>query len=814
MKRIAYLIITLGIFFNLYLYFPETQILSDPNDNIFQFALVNRTNEVWQESSCPLSFSCIPNLIDHWVPNWAEGYSLPFYYSHAPQIATVASYRLLVKPVSDLFHLNFSLKIYYNWTKYLLFCLFPLSVFIALRIVGFNPLLSALSAVLSGHLSTNGLYGVDPPSYLWRGYGLTSQLYGTFFIPLAIAFTFRALRETTADIGRVTRAKASREELRLPGDEDVHDWSTLNRAGIGAGLGAPACAGRRERQDPPKINYVFWAILFTTLSIAGHLGIGVILVLTLPIFLFIDTKVSHIKLRFKTLAVIIGVSLFTLSYWIIPVLLQDKYHLISFWDPLWKFNSYGWYEVIRKYFSGEIFDWQRFPTVTLLATIGLFVLLIHEKYFPFAFIFIFWILMYFGRTTWGGLIDIIPGMKDFHLSRFIVGVQISSFFILPGGFGFIFYLSGKISRKIFGFFINLKNPPFSDKLERTAGLSVSIALIFAVFFLTVKQSVSYAYLNNKWVPEANDAYKYSEKDFNRLIETLKTLPAGRIYAGRPGNWGRDFKFSSTQMYMAVSVLGFPISGFLPESWSPNSDNEEMFDERMTSDYNLYNLRYIVAPSKFTPPKEARFLNTFGPFYLYGMPTTGYFDIASSNIVVDTDKNSFVDIVHVWQKSFVRYWNMYPLINLEKHISPPVNRTLTMTDLTDYRFNGKEYNLFGTFPFSFPEATVSGKIKDLSNDKPYTAKVYKAEVNVPPNCKNCFTVFKMTYFPNWQAALDGKPVAKWNIFPFYSAVLTPPGKHTVEFSYHPSTVKIILLLLEPLVFLAYLFRKKIKNRLPL
>src|SRR3989344_4757585 len=151
-----------------------------------------------------------------------------------------------------------SLYDYYNWLKYLLLALFPLPVFIALRVIGINPLLAALSALFATHISTDGLYGIDPPSYLWRGYGLTSQLYSVFFMPLAIAYVYKALSEISSANWRI------------------------------------------------KISNLFWAILFTTLTIAGHLGMGIILLLTLPIFLFLDTKPYPLKLRFKKLLLIVG----------------------------------------------------------------------------------------------------------------------------------------------------------------------------------------------------------------------------------------------------------------------------------------------------------------------------------------------------------------------------------------------------------------------------------------------------------------------------------------------------------------------------
>mgnify|MGYP001608009122 CR=1 FL=1 len=125
-KTIAVIILLTAIALNLVLYRAETRILADPNDNAFQFSLVRRTNWVWENYGCPLSLKCLSNLVDHNVSYWAEGYSLPFYYSHLPQIAIVASHKLLISPLAALFNNSVSLYQYYNFTKYLLLSFFPL----------------------------------------------------------------------------------------------------------------------------------------------------------------------------------------------------------------------------------------------------------------------------------------------------------------------------------------------------------------------------------------------------------------------------------------------------------------------------------------------------------------------------------------------------------------------------------------------------------------------------------------------------------------------------------------------------------------
>lgn len=845
-KILAYSILISTIGFNLWLNYPETQILADPNDNIFQYSLVGRTNWIWENYGCPLSFSCLPNLIDHNVPNWAEGYPLPFYYSHLPQITIVSSYNLIVKPLLSFFSYPLSLYQYYNWTKYLLLSLFPISVFIALRIVGFSPILAAFGAFFSAHISTDGLYGIDPPSYLWRGYGLTSQLYAIIFLPLAIAFVYRALSED-----RRWNMENSSRRLKIDDRKNIYNLPSIF-----------------YRLTPSSIiNYpssnIMLAVFFLTLTTAGHLGVGIIGILSTLPFLFFDIKPRNIFLRIKTLFIIGCGLLFLLSYWIIPILLNNNYHIVSFWDPIWKFNSYGWYEVARQFFSGEIFDWLRFPIITAIVIIGFFVMGVKQKNVAFSLLFVFWMLLYFGRTTWGGLIDLIPGMKDFHQHRFVVGVHIAALFLIPAGLEYLFSLISKIRISLLEFFFaggtseglpsraspkgeratmrlvclpnfirerfeaqswetrvtGPENKKFGIEAANT-NLNIIFYILIFIFtslliFFTVKQTVEYASLNNKWIYQANDAYRYDQKNFETMLSKIESTK-GRIYAGRPGNWGKDFRLGSSQLYLLLGGIGYDISQFLPETWSPLSENEQNFDERVSEDYDLLNIKYIISGKNHDFAPSAKLEEKYGPFELYKVPTTGWFDVVTSPMFVKTDKTNYINLVHLWWNSYSRRWKMHPIISVEKNPSIPsgMQKVIEMKDEVTYLEGsnapypplkvrggiGGVKNIFPDFPFVFPEATVSAKIKD----EKVIRQTYSANIEVPENCKECMVMFKMSYHPDWQVKVDGLDAPKFAVFPFYLATKANPGTHTVEFTYQPNGLKVILLFGEIIIFIFGIF----------
>lgn len=804
---IAHLILLGTIGFNLYLYYPETKILADPNDNIFQYSLVGRTDWVWKNYGCPFSLSCLPNLVDHNVTAWAEGYPLPFYYSHIPQIITVSSYHIFVKPLTSLFQTDFSLYQYYNFSKYLLLAFFPLPVFIALRLVGFAHLTAAVGAFFAAHFSTDGLYGIDPPSFLWRGYGLTSQLYAVFFAPLGIAFTFRALQYVGMK------------------------WE------VGSGKLDNELGSERKRISHFSFQYLtshipyltsLFAVIFLTLTIAGHLGIGMITLLaTAPLILFDPDRTNIIKRTIK-LFFIVGTCILLLGYWIIPAVLLNRYHIISFWDPIWKFDSYGWYDVVRQFLGGELFDWGRPPVISALVLIGFFALVLSTTRYPLALSFALMMLFFFGRTTWNGLIDLIPGMKDFHLHRFIVGVHLTGIFLLPAALETLTSLLKRAVERVLAIIVLLSRVSEQDASgnghEQTISLSPTIrsgmfyltviVLVTALAYLTAAKTVEYNSLNSRWIAEARTSYRYDEYNFQNLLSYLKARPPARIYAGRPGNWGKQFRLGSSEMYMLLGIQGLDMTQFLPETWSMMSENDQNFDERIGEDYDLLNVKTIVTDSNHGFPSAVSFDKKFGPFEVYNVPTTGWFDVVTSPMFVKSKKTDFLNIVYLWHRGFPRRFKMHPLISIENNptIPPSMDRVIQMTNEVSFvDLNPQPKNIFADFPFTFPQATPSGEIQNEMVEK----QTYSATVTVPQTCSpHCTIMFKMSYHPGWFARLDGQPVTKFAVFPYYLAVRTTPGTHTVEFSYRPSSFKILLFLITPVLLFGWivLFRK-LRRQLP-
>ena len=785
-----------AIVFNLWLYHLEPTSLVDPNDNAFQYALVDRTNQIWEFASgkCSLNVLCFFSyLVDHWVPNWAQGYNLPFYYSHIPQILIVASWRLF-STIQQFSNLTISLFTYYHIVIYLLMSLFPLSVFLSLRLIRLPWLTAGIGALLASQISTDGLYGLDPPSFLFRGWGLSSQLFAMVWLPLAIAYAWRYFQEAGLGL-RYQVLRINKKMYQIP--------LILNTKTI-----------------PP--------IFFLVATTMGHLGIGFIAMLSL-IPLAIPHSRKDIKKNILRLTVLSLISLFFLSYWIVPIFLHGDYHNVSFWDPVWKFDSFGWRLTMDRLLSGELFDWGRFPWLTLLVFIGIFASVLPSSNltiqqfnnrenadgeykfsnFPFGLLFIFWLVLYFGRSTWGGLIDLIPGMSEFHISRFIVGLHLAGLFLIPIGIQFVFQQ-----------FSNLAIQQSNPIVKLLNGYVVSVALVIGLAFVVYPQTIRYAQHNDFLISQANENYKKAQPDLENLFTTLKSLPPGRVYAGRGGNWGKDFRVAETTMFMHLSTYGVPVVLWLPETWSPNSDIEQYFSDDIESHYSLFGIRYIVAPPDITPQPFWKLLKENNSWNLYEV-NTSYITAGVRPAIVSSSKFNYINVVRLWIQSDTHEQDLYPEITFAKDFPRPTGLpNFRMLDEVTYKVpdlpaealakaGGSTHNLFAEPPVYMPseECNNDNNLTILSQQSE-ADMIFKTTVEVKEGCNDSIVILRQSSHPNWRATLDQNGVQPLTVFPFFVAVPVTAGTHEIIFSYEPSGLKIFLLTLEFLVLAALIvFYKK-------
>ena len=149
----------------------------DLNDSVLHYTLVDRMAEAMERGENPLDF---------WVPEFTFGYPVARTYQILGHILIALLYLALGKTVS--------LLTLFAWSKFLLVALWPLTVYAFARLLLLRPAAAVAAAVLSPLVATNGLYGLEYGSYLWRGSGLFSQAVAMHLLLLALGFGFRAVQ--------------------------------------------------------------------------------------------------------------------------------------------------------------------------------------------------------------------------------------------------------------------------------------------------------------------------------------------------------------------------------------------------------------------------------------------------------------------------------------------------------------------------------------------------------------------------------------------------------------------------------------------
>jgi hypothetical protein len=684
------LLLIFAVGFNLYHLYPEIAIKAALlNDNVLHVLSAESALAALQAGHDPTDF---------WLAPVSLGYPLFHHYQHLPHVLTA----ILYLPFRGVFALSDMLA----WIGYLLLSLFPLSLYWSMRAFRFSRLTAALGGLVSPLLATDGLYGLDHSSYVWSGYGLYTQLWGMLLLPPVLGLGYKALR-----------------------------------------------SGR----------YYIWAALLLAATVLSHLVLGYAAALSLLIFAFIPTlgrreraaQGDTVRRRVKRLALLSGLVALVTAYFVVPFLLDRSYLNRSVWEERGKYDAYGHAWTLETLAKGDLFDFGRFPSLTLLAGVGLAVCAVKwkdEHYRMPAALFLVWLLLYFGRPTWGILIDILPLGRELHLHRLIAAVHLSGVYLAAIGLAPVWRwaMSG----------------------EKPVRLLAPALVTALVLFPAFRERGAYLRQNALWMTENRDAALAEEGDLTALIQALEQLPPGRVYAGLGGNWGADYKVGAVPMYALLNSARFDTLGYLYHALSLNADVQLLFDEGRWEHYNLFNVRYVVAQADRVFPDFVHPLRQFGRHALYEVETTGYFDLVDSSAAFAGNKGEFYAAASAWLASDSPSGKDHPRILLTRPATYG-QELLPLGELGDHIERGLS-----------PDQPPRGRIVAESIE----GDAYSAGVEVE---RDSFLMLKATYHPNWRAFVDGHRVETVMLMPSYVGVKVSPGRHHVRLEYRPGPLRAVL-----------------------
>jgi hypothetical protein len=539
-------LVALAVAFNMWVLRAEMLPVLYPNDASVHLSMVQWALDRIHGGHLPF---------DGWYPYLGLGSSLFHHYQSLPHSLT-AGLALSIGP-------DWAFSI----TLYLLLTTWPISVYLGARLLGWERGVAAVAALVSPLLVSTPAYGYEYGSYAWRGYGMWSQLWATWLMPLAWGVSWRA----------ISQSKPTRYAV---------------------------------------------AALVVGLTAALHFLSGYLVLLVLGVWVLI--RPSEFRTRLWR-AIVVGVgALFIISWVVVPLLLDSRWTGQSqYLKGMWVFDSFGARKVLAWLFTGQLFDGTRtIPVISLLVGVGTIVCIAKarrdERARALLGAMVLSLLLFFGRPTLGPILKILPGSSDLLLHRFIMGVHMAGIFLAGVGGGWLGWAALRTLRR----FTQNVSPALATATVVILGLGI-LAPGWA------ERWGGFARQDARWIRDQRAVDATEGADLRSLVEEAKARGPGRLYSDMLGTRCGDFKLGMVRVCQAFVSYRADSIGFSLRTTSLSSDFEANFDDRDPAQYNLFDVRYVILPAGTEPSVPATLIDRRGELVLWEVPTTGYLDVVDT-----------------------------------------------------------------------------------------------------------------------------------------------------------------------------------------
>ena len=370
-RAVLGLFLIVPMLFNAVALLPELTVrVPSNNDDADHLAYIQRADAAISDGEDPLDF---------WAPEMEFGFPPFVYYQHLPHLAVVALHRTV------FFWLD--LLAIFNLVRWLLLVFLPITVWWSLRTLGVPGAGAAVAGAASALVAGGGRFGVEYDSFVWRGWGMYTQLWGVHLAFLALAC--------------------------------VHVVLERGRGLVRAILVLAALA----------LSHLIWAYM-TAISV-------------LVLFL-LGLRRATWRVRAARLALLaLPVAVIT-SYMWLPFLTERAYLNISQpYLPPWRFDSFGFGQIATWLVTGDLFDHARLPVLTLLVAAGVAAAVRwRDRTAALAIALLaVWLVLWSGRTSLGALADLLPFSHGLHVHRFVGGVDVAAVLLIGLGAAAIWRLA-------------------------------------------------------------------------------------------------------------------------------------------------------------------------------------------------------------------------------------------------------------------------------------------------------------------------------------------------------------------------------------
>jgi hypothetical protein len=642
----------------------------------------------------------VPNLNDGsvhrsmiaWAEDrWSDGHlPLDGWY---PQLALGSSrfhhYQSLPHVLGGLLAIPLGSDRAYSWTLYLGMALWPLAVYAGGRLFGLGRWRSAAAALVSPLIASAPTLGYEWGSYAWRGYGTWTQLWGMWLLPFAWGLGYRA----------VVRGRS-----------------------------------------------MVWAALAVALTIAVHLLTGYLALLSLVAFALVrPTRLWDGARR----AVLVGVGAVVVSAWVVVPLLLDRAYTVQDEFSRGKvfYDSFGARQILSWMFTGRLFDKNHLvAVVSMLAGLGLLRCLWRwrrdERARALVAVGLLSLLLFFGRSTLGDALRLLPGSGDLFLRRYVFGVHLVGI-----------YLAG-IAMATIGAFAVRRSRRWVRRPEPVLAALALVAVLVLAPAWTERRA--WAAQGAEWIDEQVAIEATEGADVADLVAIAEARGPGRIYGGMRSNWGSTYKVGQVPVYIELLNQDAQAVGFTRPTWSLSSPAEYRFRDSDPALYDVFDVRYLLQPADREPPVTAELVAERGRHALWEVEVAGAIEVVDAGAPIEADRTDLGVGIAPWMRSDLPGFGVHPGI----------------------AFAGVEA----------PEPTVpDGELPPPPAGRVEASSVALGDGRASATVeleRTAAVVLKASFDNRWTVMVDGEPAEPAMLAPSLVGVVVPAGRHEVAFDYAP------------------------------
>jgi hypothetical protein len=628
-----------------------------------------------------------------WFPYLGLGSPQFLHYQSTPAILTGLA-GLVIGPDSA-----------FRWSLYLLWCLWPIAICVSARLFGLRRAAAAMAAVVAALLHSVPGIGYEQHAYLWAGYGVWTQLWGSWALPFAWALTWRAVAEKR--------------------------------------FIAPAAA-------------------LVALTAAFHYETGYLAFVAVVAAPFVIR--ADLRARLLRAATLLVTALLASAWVIIPLLRFSRWAGLDqaqAGTPLE--NGYGARTVLGWLITGRMFDAGHLPVISLLVAAGLVTALVRwRRAGPgriLVVLFCLGLLLSFGRTTFGGLADVVPGGADLFFRRFMMGAQLAGIYLAGVGAAAvgdqaIRLVSGLLARRVTGAPRPTARPglAWAPALAAAGLAALAVAFLFPAWhYLGSFDAANSADIGLQRLAQAD------EPQVATVASYIRRHGGGRVYAGSPANWGQRFLVGLVPMYAYLESQDLDEVGYTLRTASLMTQPEYHFDAADAGDYALFGICYVILPglpSPVLPPPGAVLVLRDSLLRLYKLPGNSYIR------AVDTVGSIAADRADVGSQT----------VTYLRSALPGQGRYLTVS------YAGGRAAPPTLDPAARPATSPGTAVAERAD---LTGGAVSATVRLR---RRAAVVLSASFDPGWSVTVDGRPAPVQMVAPALVAVTVPPGVHHLVYRY--------------------------------